>query len=713
MRTDYKKILSLFLAVSTCPFAAQADERAVDELLGLYGSEELISIATGYRQPVSKAPAVASIISREDILRVGATDIDQVLELVPGLHVSRNHQGYNPIYTFRGIYSDFNPQVLMLINGIPITNLFTSNRSNTWFGMPVEAIQRIEVMRGPGSAIYGADAFAGVINIITRSGENLSGVEMGARHGTYDTSQAFVTWGKEWDDASLGLIVEAGTTNGQAELIEADAQSRLDTITGTDASLAPGPVNLQRDTLDVRLDYRSGRFTLRAGYQGRFNAGNGAGVVQALDTSNEFKSQRINADISYTIPELLPDLSATFGASVLEVRQEVEEDLVLYPPGSTGPFLNEGGEPEFGIFQRGVIGNPEVFERNTRANASFHYSGLQRHDLSLGMGYYYGDLYRVTEEKNYCADQASCNFILPGSDLTDVSDTAFVFLREGDRENHYIYFQDIVDIANDWELTAGLRYDQYSDFGDTLNPRLALVWSTTSRLTTKFLYGEAFRAPSFTETRNINNPAALGNPDLDPETLRSFEVAFDYHPNYQLNTSANFFYYEWDDIIQFVSDPSGGTATAQNAGKQVGYGLETEVSWTLTPDFKLRANYAWQRSTNETTDQETANAPGQQLYVGADWEPAANYHFHVQANWVMDREREASDPRGAIDDYVRVDLSLRRRELLDHLDLALHVVNLFDAEAREPSPNGSPTPAIPHDLPLSGRRIIGEVRYHF
>ena len=85
-------------------------------------------------------------------------------------------------------------------------------------------------------------------------------------------------------------------------------------------------------------------------------------------------------------------------------------------------------------------------------------------------------------------------------------------MPEGRRDSSYIYIQDIWQLSNDWELTAGVRSDHYSDFGSTTNPRFALVWANTYRLTTKLFYGEAFRAPSFAETKEVNNPVALGNP---------------------------------------------------------------------------------------------------------------------------------------------------------------------------------------------------------
>ena len=137
--------------------------------------------------------------------------------------------------------------------------------------------------------------------------------------------------------------------------------------------------------------------------------------------------------------------------------------------------------------------------------------------------------------------------------LTNVSDTPFVFLPEKHRDNKYSFVQDVWSFANDWELTAGIRYDAYNDFGDTWNPRLALVWSARHDTTLKLLYVLAFRAPSFAEFRNQNNPVALGNDELDPEEIETFEFALDYRPAESLHLGANVFYYKWDDIIRFTA----------------------------------------------------------------------------------------------------------------------------------------------------------------
>jgi len=681
------------------------------ELMTLYGGEEFISIATGVTQPIAKAPAVASVVTREDIQRMGATDIDQVLETIPGLHVARDSTGYNPIYTFRGIYSSFNPQVLMLINGIPITNLLNGDRNVVWGGMPVNAISRIEVIRGPGSALYGADAFAGVINIVTVEADGEEHFEAGARYGSFNTKEYWVSKGGSIGDLRFYGILEGLKTDGFDEIVKSDAQTILDNLTFTSASNAPGSVNMQRENYDARIELGYKNVTLRAGLQSRNNAGDGVGAAQALAEDNRFSSQRINADLTYEDQNFTENLSLKLQASYLQTSQEVQGDLVLYPEGSTGPFFTSPTFPT--PYPDGVIGTPEVYERHSRFNITSFYTGIDSHELGFGAGYYYGDLYKVKESKNYGINPYTMGLISPGDPPVDVTDTPFAFLTEDERENNYFFVQDVWQLANDWELTAGLRYDHYSDFGDTVNPRLALVWSTTRNLTTKFLYGEAFRAPSFAQTRALFNPLFQGNPDLDPEELKSYEIAFDYRAGYNLTFTLNAFYYEWEDIIQFVPDAGGSTSTARNAGEQEGHGLEFEARWQATDRLEFIGNLAWQKSEDKNLDKDAANAPEKQVYLQADWEFLPYWHMNVQTNWVLDRNRAAGDPRSDIDNYALVDLTLRRKSLFNNIDVALIVKNLFDEDAREPSQNSDLGPLIYDDLPLAGQTVLGEIRYQF
>ncbi|MEZ0149099.1 MAG: TonB-dependent receptor plug domain-containing protein [Candidatus Reddybacter sp.] len=697
----FKCLLILLHSAITIQGAISAE---YEELSTIYGDEEFISIASGVSKPISKAPSVASVITESTIKELGATDIDEILETIPGLHIARNGIGYQPIYIFRGISSDFNPQVLMLINGIPVSNLFHGDRNVLWGGMPVEAIARIEVIRGPGSAVYGADAFAGTINIITKKGPQIDGTEIGVRSGNFNTTDIWIKTSKELGAFNLNGTLEFHNTDGSHEKINSDLQTILDELSGTNASLSPGSLSQERENIDGRFNLLYKNLNFNIGLQLRDDAGIATGIAQALDPKGRASSARYSTDLSYNNLNFTDNIGIKATISYLQTSQEVEKDFILLPPGTTGSPLNPYPYPD------GIIGNPEVYERHYRGNFSSTFRGIDRHELMGGVGYYFGEIYKVKEEKNFGIDPATGLPIFPGSPLVDVSDTPYAFLNENERENSYIFIQDVWHLADDWELTTGLRFDHYSDFGDTTNPRIALVWSARHNLTVKALYGEAFRAPSFAETGEQANPAFLGNPDLEPETLKSYELAFNYKPNYDLTLDLNLFQYYWKDIIQFTPD-IGGTRTAQNAGEQEGHGIELEASWQVNDYLSMLSNYSWQKSEDEQNNADAANAPEQQFYIRANASLPGGWNMTLQANRVMGRNRAFDDPRQDIDDYTTVDFTLRKSFLTDQLELSLITKNIFNDDAREPSPNGQPVPAITNDLPLARRRIYGEIRY--
>ncbi len=581
-----KLVCASLIIVSILPTQLLADEFAEEEALAeLYGGEEIISIATGNAQPISKAPAVATVITANDIQEMGARDVDEVLETVPGLHVSRRARSGSPIYTFRGIYTSENPQVLVLINNIPITDIFLGDRGQVWGGMPVESISRIEVIRGPGSAIYGADAFAGVINIMTKTASEIDGTETGVRYGSFNTKEGWLLHGGNYAGFDFAFMAELKSTDGHHEDIDSDFQTFSDSLTMTSASLAPGSTNNGRDNLDMRVDIQKNQWQLRAGLQKRNNYEPGVGTAGALDNNVQLKAERWNVDLTFDEEQFTEHWGVQAQISYFSSSLEIDEDQLVFPPGAF--LLNPlPPPPAIGPFPNGVIGNPEGWQEYYRYNLTGLYSGIENHLIRLGVGYTHQEFTKIKEEQNFSP-------LAPPGTLVDVSDTPFVFLPEKHRNNTYAFVQDVWRFANDWELTAGLRYDDYNDFGDTWNPRAALVWSARHDTTIKLLYGQAFRAPSFAEFRNQNNPVALGNDELDPEEMETIEWAIDYRPSDRLRFGTNIFYYEWDDIIRFVSDGSSGTATARNIGEQTGYGLELEMEWEPTDTLSLLANYAF------------------------------------------------------------------------------------------------------------------------
>lgn len=698
MQALLRQTLFVCIALTWCAVAcAQAPEEEED-LLQAYGDKPMVSIATGSQQAIARAPAVASVITARDIQAMGATDLDQVLESVPGLHVSVSSLAGNPIYSFRGIFTGYNPQVLMLVNGIPITSVFLGNRSLAWGGIPLEDVARIEVIRGPGSALYGADAVSGVINVITKTAADVNGTEFGVRAGSFKSRDAWIQYGGALGPVNTALYLRAGHTDGQKGIIQQDAQSSLDGLFGTRASLAPGPLNDVRNALDFHADLAYQQWRLRATYQQR-EVGIGAGLAEALDPRGRVPESRLYMDLSYQTADLARNWEVTGVLDFSDLKERPGDPVyTLFPAGAFG-----------GAFPNGMIGNPGHSERHSGAGVSAFYSGFEHHHLRLGSGYRIEDLYETTEMKNFqfvlIPGIGPVPVPLPGG-LVDVSGTPSVYLTPNRRTVKYLFAQDEWTITKDWALTAGVRYDHYSDFGPTTNPRLALVWDAAYNLIIKALHGRAFRAPSFSEQHSINNPVVTGNPNLQPETITTDELAFSWQPAQTLHTSLNLFRYRMHDLIRFV--PNGNGATAQNTGSQTGRGLELDATWDATRALRLTGSLSLQKSTDETTRQDAGLAPRQRVFVRSDWRFAPLWELGTAINHVADRKRQPGDARPPVADYTTLDLNLRREQVAGGWSVNALIQNLFDRDAREPSlaPGN-----IPFDLPLPGRAVYVQFQH--
>ena len=673
--------------------AAAAQPSEEEDLALAYGDKSTISIATGSQQPISRAPSVASVITAQDIKAMGATDLDQALESVPGLHVSKSSVGLNPIYSFRGISTKYNAQVLMLVNGIPITNVFAGDRSQAWGGMPLENVARIEVIRGPGSALYGADAFSGVINIITKNSKDINGTEYGVRAGSFNTKDAWIQHGGKLGSLDAAFYLRAGHSDGQKGIVQQDAQTPLDAIFGTKASLAPGPISVERDALDARADLAKEDWRFRAAYQQR-EGGVGLGVAGSLDPNARSSSSRLYLDMSYEKANWAPNWDVSGVAGYYDVKDKPGDPAyTLFPAGAFG-----------GAFPNGVIGDPGHSERHTHGSISAFYTGFENHRVRMGTGFRVEDLYQAQESKNYTfviTPGGPVLVPLPGGLVDVTGDPTQAYMLPHKRNVTYVFAQDEWSLARDWMLTLGVRQDHYSDFGGTTNPRLALVWDAAYNVVVKAMHGTAFRAPSFSELYSINNPVTVGNPNLKPETITSDELAFSWQPANKLQTSLNFFHYRMRNIIL-------ATPLYQNTGDQTGHGLELEATLDATSSLRLTGNFSLQHSTDEASGQDAGLAPHKRLFGRADWRFAPLWQFGATVNHVAERMREPGDTRPLIPDYTTMDLTLRREKFADGWEASAMVTNLFNRDAMEPTFMSA---GIPSDLPLPGRAIYFQLQH--
>ena len=674
-------LLFLFCASSTV-YAQPLPE----EDIALSFDEQFVSIATGGQKELSRAPAVATVITAEDISHMGALNLDQVLESVPGFHVTISSVRLTPIYSIRGIQSDIGPHVLMLVNGTPITQLWQGDRGPL-STLPIADIARVEIIRGPGSAVYGADAFAGVINVITKSGNEINGSSISATVGSFNTKLASIFHGKKYGDVEVAFSMQyTGTDGDDGRIIDEDAQTFWDTMIGTTASLTPGSMATQAKRLDTRLELAWDKWQLRAWNWQQRDLGVGPGLAQALDVHNKGEVNNWLIDARYHDADIAPDFDLDTRISYMDINSSSEQ--TLFPPGAVLPIGPDGNINPFSpagliAFTDGMIGNPEIYENHYRADAALLWTGLEKHRWRFATGIFYSDL-EGKETKNYGPGVIDGTEGTVDGTLTDVSGTNFNFAPDKNRTVHYLSIQDEWYVASDWDLTAGIRYDHYSDFGDTYNPRAALVWHPSYNLSTKLLYGQAFRAPSFQEIYVQNNPIKLGNEELDPESIQTLELAMDYQYAFNQRYTASIFTYEINDQIVYVS--SGGVPQARNVGKQEGSGFELEMQWSATDPLDIVANYAFQKPKDKTNSSDAPDSPQQQVYLEANWRFISAWSLNVQANRVMQRSRSYNDKRPEVDDYTMVDFAIRKTDIADHWDVTGRVYNVFDVDAYEPSP---------------------------
>jgi outer membrane receptor protein involved in Fe transport len=709
-----KKILNILVGILlNSSLMAMNDEKThnINELANLSLEElmrvEVVSIATGTQQTTADAPAVTKVITEKDIEAIGATDLSEVLATVAGFHVARNGFIYTPVYTVRGVYTgQYNPQVLFLINGSSVSTLYTGGKGFSQGTMPIKNIARIEIMRSPGSAIYGADAVAAVINIITKQKTDILGTQVGAKVESFNTQNAWILHSNHLKGNDIALSMEYLKTNGDQSIVEEDLQTSYDKYFGTNASSAPAPVQRGNRTLNASLNIARDNLKLQANALLQRDLESGIGSNQLLDLNGKTDSNQYLIDLTYHNDKLATGWEVMAKATYFYFGFNNPTPQTIFPAGTrTGPTL----------YSDGALVYAGASEYRASLGLDVFYKGWKNHIWRIGTGYQHANLYDIKQIMNMMLNDRG--IFAPINGWNDVSNTSIAFSLTGVRNSSYIFVQDSYKFLEDWELTAGVRYDKYSDFESTTNPRFALVWKTLPELTTKLIYGKAFRAPALFELYGRSNPLGLGNPNLQPERIQTTELAFDYRPSQELKLGLNLFHFKVDKGIGYLpfSEESSRVMTS-NAGEQRGEGFELEGRWRMLKNLVLTGHYAF-TNTNEKNPQATAGNiphPKHSAYLRSDWSFAKNWRLNSQLNWTGERKRSFNDPRPDLKGYTLFDLNLNYQPK-NNWHISIGTKNLFNTDAREPSsgPNSQGIIAIPHDFPLAGRTFSLETHYHF
>ncbi len=683
----------LFLGLTQSLFADTQTNERLEHFLSL-SFEELVSletsIATATKKTLKQAPAVVTVITSDDFKTTGATNLVDILQGVPGIYIRTDTFNNRPLIHFRGARAT---QTLLMVNGKPMKDLMWVF-GIFWKGLPVSIIERVEIIRGPGSALFGADATAGVINVITKTAGKIESSEAGVRVGSFDTKSAWIQHGAQLNGFEIGFTADLSKTGGYSPLITSDRQTQQDQNYNPDVSYAPDNASYGWNSEDIRLSIARGNWRLHTDYVRHSNMEIGLTGAGVLDPVTRASDNAYNIDLFYN--------NQTFNNDWV-LSSELRYKNLEYSSGSGFQERPPGFVDASGAYPDGQINHMQSAERQLAFEISGLYSGIQRHALRLGAGYTLQDLYYVEQWVN--SGLGPDGIMLPaGSPLVNVSDSPYAFAPEKIRKIRYFFLQDIWSISNDWELTAGARYDHYSDFGHAINPRLALVWQSTDKLTSKLMYGQAFRAPAYQELFSETS-RALPNDQLDAERSQTLDLSFSYAASNNLQLSMNLFYVEQTDIIQAINVVGVPKKQFQNTGDHMTEGIEFEVQWQVLDDLRILANYAIQNPEND--EFQYFQVPEKTAYARADWGFLPKWNWSLQSNWFGKRPRPSTDSHAPLDSYFMTDTTFRYAGQ-KNIELVGSIRNLFDIDAREYS-----TGSIEDDLALPDRNVYIEMRYKF
>lgn len=677
------------------------DDLELEDLLDI-----TITIAAGKVQTLEEAPSIVCVITAEDIRQMGARTLTDVIRIVPGFEVLTDRHG-RKIIVARGIkLSGSSENVLVLFNGHRLNEEFNGGATLINPDLPVDNIKQVEIIRGPGSAIFGANAFVGVINIVTYTAEDLEGLRISGGGGSFHTQQYNLQFGRVWNDLNLSGFLQYADTDGPQLPVLEDFQTFIDQILapfGIPAvSQAPGKTVDYATAVDANIQATYKGLTLNGRIKDEL-LGGFIGNVNILGDS-EFDYRQIAFDIGYR--HAIGEQGHLLG-KVTFTQNEFREFFDLFPPGITLPRF----DGSFITAPDGVLFEATTNFRRFGGELTLDYPIFQRHHLTLGVSF---------EQEGLYDQEAKANFdTLTLTPLPSFQTIPYTVIPDGTSRNIFgAFVQDIWTISPTLGLTLGTRYDRYNDFGETVNPRAGLVWQFARDFNLKLLYGSAFRAPSFFELFYTVPNILGGNPDLRPSTIQTIETAVAYNFQKKFRISINYYINAIQDFIL----PVGGFDPAtlmisipttirshSNRRKVEAQGVELEVNARMTRNIAGFLNYAYQYPKDKETGKRLRDVPSHLANIGMTLDLGA--HLSVTPTLIIrgSRPRSDKDPREDVAGYALLDVNLHAKRLWKTLEISATMNNVFNTTYVDPAEINS----VPGDFPRPGRSIFIKAMYQF
>jgi outer membrane receptor for ferrienterochelin and colicins len=647
------------------PAADDRDTDLTDLSLEDLGKVEIYS-ASKFSQKVTEAPASISIVTAADIKRYGYESFDDILRSITGFYVT-----YDRNYAYVGVRGfgptgDYNSRVLILIDGHRLNdNIYNSNGIGTDFPLSLDLIERIEVVRGPGSSLYGTNAFFAVINVIPRRGRTFSGGRFSAEAASQQTYQGTATFGQQFDNG-LEILLSGSymDSKGHRRLYFPEFDS---------------PENNSGIAQDADTDRRASAF---------------AGI-----SFHDF-----NAQLSFkTREKRIP--TASFGTTFNDRREQTADTTayldIRYERGfrqnwnvlartSVDAYESDGDYPysySEGDSTHFEVNRDKVSGRWWGGEAQLTRKIAGRHHLTVGTEWRYG--FRGVQV-NY-----------------DEPDYYLFMNRDNKTTDFGSYIQGELSARDNLLLSAGVRYDHYSTFGGTTNPRFGLVYSPWEKTTIKVLYGHAFRAPNLFELYYEDANSSKSNPKLQPEKINTLELVLEQRLGQKIRIAGSAYRYEIKNQIRQGLDPSDGLIVFGNTGKNRGQGIEFELEGKDLLGIDGRLSYALQRAVRHPNEATLSNSPHHiaKLYLYRNLiGPRGGAGLEIS---YMSARKTLGDRQ--VGGFLLTSFTASYEKLLSNLNLSAGIYNVFNKRHSDPGGSEHVSDALLQD----GRSVRVRLDYAF
>jgi outer membrane receptor for ferrienterochelin and colicin len=686
----------VLMTAPACPADTQTGpddlEQAQKEDLLL---EEMVVTATKTEKEITNTPASIAVIKADALDNAPNMTLDEAFRYTPSLQIIRG-EGVATVHNFTSIRGIGDSRNLLYVDGVNMVESMSGNTNLSF--LPTAGVERIEILRGPSSALYGGRGMSGVINIMTQTPEPGWHGRVKPALGNYDYQKYLGTVSYGSDPFSVSLTysdIKTGNYWSKDTLIRRDYDYRTgiysyDYDSDYEKEGHEGWENWNRDYEEkamrskiqlqpsdhFKMTVVGGIMTNETGnsYSDRYTDSDGNDVEKYLEKKKDYVGLTGDAELGKTMLALRmtyhnPEYT-NFGEN-MDLTLSLDDPAQLAPGGRAPQFYrsksNQGSKD---------------YEAELKWSVPVSHQGFGEHLVTVGAEYLRNDIYWSIEE------EGSGRALTPAVDLT--------------KDAWSLYFQDECFINDRWTLTAGLRGDFYDDFDNQVSPKISLLYKQDPATQYFLSGGYAYNPPAYSDKFGTDwNMTAYtvrtNNPDLDAEKLKSVEVGLRKSIASKFTSSLTAYYAEAEDLIESIKERReiGGAGSRvymtyeyhANIDRTTMKGIESEFNFDVTANHRVSGNLTYMEAKNEETGQRLERSPNWLGSIAYTYNrPFDRYRFWATLrgrgqDGIYIGEYSVDEPR-EVSGFFVVDVSLDV-DIGKYISLYGDVTNLFDTDYRE------------------------------